>query len=166
MASKKQNGKHKFNAVDAVIIIVIVTVIGLAAYLLFSKGISKESESFDIEYVIEFRMVRDEFRDNFKVGSKVVDSVAKYQLGEVIAVNTKVATFTGTNLKDGTLVYYDYPEHSNVSLTIKSKATINSENMYIIDNGYRISVGSVVYVRMPDFTGMAYCTQIKITEAK
>lgn len=167
MVSIKQKGKHKFNTVDAVIIIVIATVIGTAVYLLWAKGLFlNDSESFEVEYVVEFRMVRDEFITNFKVGSKVVDSVAKYQIGEVVAVNTSVSAFTGTNTVEGKLVYFDYPEHSDVSLTVRSKAVLNDENMYTIDGGYRISVGSTMYIRMPDYTGQAYCTQIKKTEAK
>jgi len=52
-----------------------------------------------------------------------------------------------------------------VQMTIRADAEIQDDGMYYIDGGFRISVGSVVYVRMPDYTGTAYCTEIKETEA-
>lgn len=166
MAQVKQTGKHKFNFVDAVILIIILAVAAAAALLAANGMFSKDNDTLEMEYVLEFRSVRDEFLDCFKTGAEVVDASKKYQLGSVIAVSSAPTTFTGTNTVEGKLVYSDYPEHSDVSLTVRTTASLNSENQYILDGGYHLSVGSVVYVRTPDYTGTAYCTQIKITEAK
>ncbi|MCI8387307.1 MAG: DUF4330 family protein [Clostridiales bacterium] len=166
MTANKQTGKHKFNVVDAIIIVLILAIVAVGAFIFVRKGIGGSEETFDIEYVLEFRNVRDEFLGNFKVGAKVLDSSKKYQLGEIISVTSEPTTFTGTNTIEGKLVYHDYPEHSDISVTVKAKVTISDENRYMIDNGYRISVGSLVYVRMPDYIGAAYCTNFKITEGK
>ena len=156
--------KRKFNAVDAVIIVVILAVIGAA--LLLMKGTSEpQSKKTKIEYIVEFRQIREEFGDNFHVGAVISDSVAKYQLGEVTAVNVENATYNGNNQHTGELVVVDYPERINVQLTVRSDATIGEHDMFYIGGGYRLSVGSAVYVRMPDFVGTGYCIEIKETEA-
>lgn len=159
--------KHRFNAVDALIILIVLAVIAGGGLFIWSRGVGKSGQnSFDVEYVIEFRTIRDEFADNFSEGTKLIDSAKKYQLGEVIAVSVTPATFTGTNLVDGKLAYSNYPEHSNVALTVRTTASLDSEGMYIIDGGYHISVGSTMYIRTPDYVGMGYCTKFKKTEAR
>ena len=80
------------------------------------------------------------------------------------AVESSASIYTGNDLVDGKLVYHNYPEHSDVRMTVKSTAAIDSKGMYILDGGYRISVGSVVYVRMPGYTGTSYCISINRTE--
>ena len=158
--------KRKFNAVDAVIIVVILAVIGAAAALLLMKGTSEpQSKKTKIEYIVEFRQIREEFGDNFHVGAVISDSVAKYQLGSVTAVNVENATYSGNNQHTGELVVVYYPERINVQLTVRSDATIGENDMFYIGGGYRLSVGSAVYVRMPDYVGTGYCIEIKETEA-
>lgn len=164
MTASKQ--KHKFNAIDAIIIFLIAAV-AASGVLLWSKSRSrKASNTFEIEYVIELRTIRDEFVDNIKVGSTIVDSAKKYRLGEVIAVSSTPAQYTGVDLENGELVYSNYPEHSNVDITVKTTATMDDDGMYIIDSGYRISVGSMIYVRTPDYVGTGFCTKFKKTEVR
>jgi len=157
--------KRKFNAVDAVLIIVILAVIGAAALLLLKGTGEPQTKKTKIEYIVEFRQLREEFGDNFHVGAVISDSVAKYQLGDVTAVNVENATYNGNNQLTGELVVVDYPEHIDVQLTVSADATIGENEMYYIGGGYRLSVGSTVYVRMPDFVGTGYCIDIKETEA-
>ena len=158
--------KRKFNAVDAVIIIVILAVIAAAAALLMvNRSGENQTEETTVEYIVEFRQIREEFGDNFKVGAMISDSVAKYQLGDVTAVNVENSKYNGNNLLTGELVVSDYPERIDVQLTVRSDAKIGEDGMFYIGGGYRLSVGSAVYVRMPDFVGMGYCIDIKETEA-
>ncbi|MBQ8509161.1 MAG: DUF4330 family protein [Clostridia bacterium] len=153
--------KHKFNVIDAVILVVICAVVAAAAFLLGSRNAQSEQNSVTLEYIVEFRTIRDEFVDNINVGVKLVDASKKYSLGDVVAVTSKTATFIGTDFTSGQLVYGDYPDHSDVQITVRSNAVINDSGRYVIDGGYEMSVGATVYARMPDYTGTGYCTQIK-----
>lgn len=162
--------KRRFNAVDAVLIILIVLVIAAVVVFFAFQGvkgtqISTEEPEAEIEYVVEFRQILEEFSDNFKVGTEITDSVAKYQMGEVIAVNVEKATYNGNNMNTHELVVSDWPERINVQVTIRADAKLNEKGFCYVDGGYRVSVGTAVYVRMPDFTGMGYCIDIKQTEA-
>ncbi|MBQ8552450.1 MAG: DUF4330 family protein [Clostridia bacterium] len=158
--------KHKFNAVDAAIIIVIAAVIGAVVLFFTMGGTDTVNNTVKLEYVIELRTIRNEFSDNFAVGDGVVDSVAKYHLGEVIGFSVEPASYNGNDFSAGALVAGEYPEHSNVHLTVVSEATIGADGRYVLDGGYDISVGTTMYVRLPNYTGVGYCTQLSETEAE
>lgn len=163
----ESNKKRRFNTVDTLIVLLILAVV--AAGGIFLKMTAQKNggaDSFEVEYVIEFRTVRDEFTDNIEVGTQIVDSAKKYRLGEVIGVSSTPAKYTGVDLNSGELVYYDYPEHSDMSVTIRTTAVLDDDGMYIIDNGYRMSVGTTVYVRTPNYVGTGYCTKFKKMEIK
>lgn len=158
--------KHKFNAIDAAIIIVIIAIIGAAAFFL-SSGSGTESpaaQTQKIEYTIELRTIRDEFADNFTVGDKIIDGVELYRIGEIVAVEAVDATYNGNNLVTGELIICDYPDYSNVILTVIADAAIGEFGRYSIDGGYDLSVGTAIYLRAPNYVGLGYCTQIRQSE--
>ncbi len=161
-----KNKKHKFNAVDAAIIVVIIAVVGAAIFLFTAGGMSTVSDTVNIEYVVELRTVKKEFAGNFDVGQRLVDSVAKYQLGEVIHYSVSETVYNGNDMQTGALVSSYYPDHVNVELTVAAKASPGVYGRYVIDGGYDISVGTTVYVRLPDYTGIGYCTALRETEAQ
>lgn len=158
--------KHKFNVVDALIIIVIAAAIGAAVFFFrpdANAADEQQTTAVNIEYVIQLSTVRDEFADNFNIGDKVIDGVALYEIGEIVAVDVTDAVYSGTNLQTGEIVLSDYPEHSNVELTISAKASIGELGRYSID-GYDLAVGSLVSIRTRSYTGTACCTQIRVSE--
>ncbi len=158
--------KHRFNAVDAAIIIVIAVII-VAAVMFFSMGGTETiNQTVKIEYVVEFRTIRNEFADNFAVGEGVVDSVAKYHLGEVIDYAVEPAIYNGNDFSAGALVSSVHPEHSNVRLSVAAEATVGADGRYVLDGGYDISVGTTMYVRLPNYTGVGYCTELSETEGQ
>ncbi len=158
--------KHKFNAIDAAIIIVIAAIIGAVVLFFTMKDTPTVSNTVNLEYVIELRTVRSEFSDNFAVGEGVVDSVAKYHLGEVIDVAVEPATYNGNDYSAGALTLSEHPDHSNIKLTVIAPATIGGDGRYLLDGGYDISVGTTMHVRLPYYTGTGYCIQLTETEAK
>ncbi len=158
--------KHRFNAVDAAIIIVIAAII-VAGVMFFSMGGTETiNETVKIEYVVEFRAIRNEFADNFAVGDGVVDSVAKYHLGEVIDYSVGPAAYSGNDFSAGALVSSEYPEHSDVRLSVAAEATVGAGGRYVLDGGYDISVGTTMYIRLPNYTGVGYCTELSETEGQ
>ena len=114
--------------------------------------------------MVELRTVRNEFCDNFKIGQKVVDSVAKYHIGELVSYSFSDATYNGNDLENVRLVSGLYKDHSNIRLTVRAEATEGAYGRYVIDGGYDISVGSAVYLRMPYYPGVGYCIQLWETE--
>lgn len=156
--------KHKFNAIDAVILIVIAAVIGAAVFFFATGEFGGASETVMLEYVVEVRSIRDDYVDNFAIGEEIIDSVARFNLGEIVAIDVTPTTFNGNDLTTGTLKVYEYPEHSDVILTVVAEARLGENGRYIVGDGFDLSVGTAVYMRLPNYTGIGYCTHFREME--
>ena len=158
--------KHKFNAIDAAVIILIAAIIVTASIFLFSRNEPDApiAQTAKIEYVVELRTIRDEFADNFGIGDSVTDANSLAKIGQVVAISVNDATYAGVNLATGESVSSDYPDHSDVALTVSANATMDGLGRYVIGAGYDISVGKLIYVRTPNYIGYGYCTELRQIE--
>ncbi len=152
----------RFNIIDALFLIVILAATGVLEYILFfhSAETADTKNYTDVEYKIELRMVREELKGKINIGDKVIDASKLYTIGEVTDVKYTNYVYTGVNREQGTLVYSDYPGHINITVTISASADISSGN-YMINGVYKLSVGTYVSIRVPNFTGSGYCISIK-----
>ena len=83
--------KRKFNIVDFLILLLILTVIATAIFAIASwSSIEKlwTSNKVSLQYTVELRGVDAEFINNIKPGDAVSDSVTKTQLGTVNRVDS------------------------------------------------------------------------------
>lgn len=152
--------KHKFNFIDIILLTVILAAVVLLVYIFMSGRIETfGNQSVLVEYQVSITRIREEFRGNVNVGDKVVDSVKLMSIGEVIDVQYSPSIFIVSELNSGDLQYPIYPEHLDMTITIRAEADLE-KGMYLID-GYRIAVGELVSIRVPDFTEIGYCTTIK-----
>lgn len=167
MEKGNNSKKHRINAVDVIIILLITVVIAAAAVIFIGGGGIDGltgNQLVDFEYVIEFRQLREEFTDNIVPGQQLVDAAEKKRLGESMAVNISPSVITNTDMENGKLVYANHPDYYDVDVIVKAKALINDEGEVFIDGTYRLTVGGLIYVQMPNFTGSAYCTEMIIAE--
>lgn len=152
--------KHKFNFIDIILLTVILAAVVLLVYIFMSGRIeSFGTPSVLVEYKVSITRIREEFRGNVNVGDKVVDSVKLMSIGEVTDVQYSSSIFIVSELNSTDLQYPIYPEHLDMTITIRAEADIKN-GMYLID-GYRIAVGELVSIRVPDFTETGYCIAIK-----
>ena len=158
--------KRKFNAIDAVILLVIAAAVGVAIFLFSSEEVETPMSRVKLEYVVDIKSISDDIAAEFNIGDKMVDSVQKYNLGQIIAVEYENAVYAGEDIVNGKATAYDYPDHTRVILTMLADATVGDNGRYLIDGGYDISVGTAVYIRLPGFNGIGYCTSFRETEAK
>ncbi len=152
----------RFNIIDALFLLVIIAASAALVYILFFRGagVARPSAGTDIEYKVELRRVREELKGKINVGDKVIDASKLYTIGEVTDVRYKTSVYTGVNKADGVLVYSDYVGLINITVTIKANAN-TSTGYYLIDNAFKISVGTYVNIRVPNYTGSGFCTLIK-----
>ena len=152
--------KFRLNFVDIIIIIVILTATTLLAYIFLSSDIKlfEGSRKVTIEYKVELRRVREEFRDFISISDHATDTVTQYALGEVVDVEYAPTRYTGVNRSTGSLVFSDYPEHINITVTIRAEATANAGDYSL--NGYKVAVGKQISMRTPNFINEGYCTQL------
>lgn len=152
--------KHKFNFIDIILMTVILAAVVLLVYIFMSGRIeSFGTQSVLVEYQVSITRIREEFRGNVNVGDKVVDSVKLMSIGEVIDVQYSPSISIISESYAGDLKYPIYPEHLDMTITIRAEADMKN-GMYQID-GYRIAVGELVSIRVPNFTESGYCLTIK-----
>lgn len=152
----------RFNIIDALFLLVILAATGALVYILFFRGVesTETTANTELEYKVELRMIREELKGKINVGDKVIDAAKLYTIGEVTDVKYATAIYTGVNKAEGALVYSDYTGYVNITITVKAQAEITS-NDYMIDGVYKISVGTYVSLRVPNFTGSGYCVSAR-----
>ena len=156
----KISGMFRFNVIDVLLIIVILFAGAVAAYMFTSGNNTVVSDdTVEITYKIRVQGMNEEFRHLVSLNDKVVDSVGLFQIGEVVDLSYSNTVFVDTNSL-GEFVYSDYPEKLDMVITVKAHATV-TEGAYMI-GGYSMAVGTKVSFRVPDFTGVGYCTEITV----
>lgn len=161
MKNSKPKTRFRFNFIDVLLIIVILTAAALLLYIFTSSGVSLfgSSKTVTIEYTIEVKQVREEFRDLPKIGDFATESVTQYDIGNVTGISYSPTVYTGINRETGSLVIGEYPERINITFTLTAKAAYDG-NEYSV-GGYKIAVGKPISIRVPYFTGEGYCTTLR-----
>lgn len=163
---QQTNKKRRFNVVDLLITIIILAVAALVIYIFFlNDSPLGKKDTVKIQYTLEVRDERDELiasaADN--IGKTLVEGTSKYALGEVVDFYTESAKYS-TYDETGTSCVSDYPEHSNLCFIVNADANVDSETGRFSINGFELSVGSLVYLRLPGYAGTSYCTEVNIIE--
>ena len=157
MATKS---KFKFNFIDIILILIILAAAGLLAYIFMSGSIDNFiSKPVKIEYQVSITQIRDEFRGKVNLNDKVVDSVKQMAIGEVTDIKYEDSIKERADLNSGEIIYPLYPGHLDMTVTIQAWATLK-DGLYSI-GGYRIAVGTLVSLRVPNFTEQGYCITIR-----
>lgn len=162
---EKTNNKKRrsFNFIDVLLLILIIAVVGALVWFLASPYTEQLfAVTYDIEYTIQLKGVRMEFKDNVKVGDRVVDTVGLDEIGEVTEVVYTASKFVGTD-NSGHSVTSDYPGLYDVTVTVRARATMPS-GIYTV-NGYGITAGKTIPFRVPDFIGEGVCISVAEVEA-
>jgi len=152
--------KFRLNFIDIIIMLVILAATVLLAYIFLSSDINffEGNKKVIVEYKVEIRNVREELRDYISISDHATDTVTQYSLGKVVDVEYTPARYTGVNRATGELVFSDYPERINITVTIRSEATVSGADYSL--NGYKIAVGKPIALRTPNYINEGYCTQL------
>lgn len=163
-----ENKKRRFNIIDFLITVIILLVVALLAYIFVFSGKAEAGNTDEVKiiYTLEVKNVRDELVDNAKnnEGATVVEGTSKYNLGKVKLIDSEKATVSSHNPEDGIYLETDYDNHQNVIVTAEATAKRDGTTGRYSINGFELSVGSLVYLRLPNFAGTSYCTQISEVE--
>ncbi len=168
----QKKNKRKFNFIDFLLILVIITVIGCVIYVFFPiswfQNLRKENVGA-IQYSIEVKGVDSEFLNRIKENDVVIDSVSKSTLGTVTAVdyNTKysVLKYEKNEKGDYVGVLSEYPDRYNIMITITADAEYTPGNGYMV-NSCRIAIGEKMYLRFPDYVCEGYCIHLNTDIAR
>lgn len=156
-----KNQRGKFNWVDIVIISLFVII---AALIVLSSSITEwfsSDEDVTLEYVVEVQNVSAELVGNISVGDKVYTSDTKMLIGSVVDVeNTIPHTVFVYDEKIDSIIPKEIPDKYDVRVTVVADAKFKDEVGYFV-NGRRISVGTGLNLRFPNFLCSGYCITVK-----
>ena len=163
--------KRKFhiNVVDVIITLVVFLVLAVGGFMIahaFGVGSGgNKNLKVEMEYVVQFRCVRDEIADNVHVGEIAVDAQKRQQHGIVLA----------SRLDDYMMEFYDYsihaltsapcPDYKDVFVTLKSQAVSDEDGNYYV-NGVRIAYGEPLAVHLPSFCKVGSVCSVTVREVK
>ena len=156
-ASVKKKKSGRFNLIDFIIVLIILSVIATVVYIFapfskFHEMISSDSQS--IQYTVEILGVEEEFIELVQKEDVVIDSVSKNHMGIVEAVDYN---HKFSELRDGEWV--EHANRYNLIITISATADYMDEVGYQI-NGERIAVGEQMTLRFPNYVAEGYCIGI------
>jgi hypothetical protein len=157
-------GRIRFNVVDffVVLFVVLVLVASVAYFIPEVTAHFAANGEVEITYVLEFRGVDDDFIANVLSGDNAYESSQNFSMGTVKAVSTEAYSSLEYDNALGEAVLKDHPAKKTLVITITSTAVYTEGEGYSI-NGKRIAVGAQYNVRFPNFSGSAYCTQVKLS---
>ena len=152
--------KIRFNIIDVLLILTIIAAGSLAAYFIMSGRVGQQAAvpQRQIQYTVLLTKVRGEFKGNIKIGDSVTDTVKLMPIGEVTDIKTVQTSIEIEDENAGRIVSAAMPDNYDITVTVTAEAAV-STGFYMI-GGYQIQVGTLVSLRVPDFTGVGYCTSI------
>lgn len=141
MSSKKTVAK--FNLVDLVIVVVILTLLAAGVYKLFFVNQSLQAQESKVEFKVLLENVRKPTVDAFQEGQKVREYQTSIELGTIVKKEPTPYTQPVPTL-DGKVVNAEVPEKYNLTVTIQSMAVVSDNNVTIgskeIKTGDKISI--------------------------
>ena len=158
--------KHRFNAVDAVIIVLVLAAVAVLGYVLLVErngDVGPKSEKVKINYVLMVTEMRSIYADNVKVGDDVYDADSDKYIGKVVQVSNTVARRTGTNRKTGEQVISDLENRRDLYVTVEAEADY-ADNAYSV-SGFTTVVGAVVNFITPNLAQPANIISVEPVEA-
>jgi hypothetical protein len=164
--AQEKKSKRKFNFIDFLVVLVIITVIGIAFYI-FSPWSRIEklwsNNQVEITYLVEINDVNPEDIELIKVGDPVKNSVTKNPLGTIVDVVSIENAYTYDYVldQDGKMnaIVVENPQKYNVVIKISAYADYQDNVGYSV-NGCRIAIGESFDLRFPLYSRGGSCTQL------
>ena len=140
--------KHRFNFIDAVLIVLIIA----CAVLIFFKvrGERAAEKNVTLSFVMQSEMISEDMAANVKAGDPVFDRETGVKIGEVSACDSRPAQYTGHS-KSGAAVVSEVPGYRSLYITCEASGSDSGDEYKI--GGVAISSGKTYSLMMP----LLYC---------
>ncbi len=156
MAGSVNNAKRKFNVLDFLLILLIITTIAAAIVSVIRSNPNKISGGDkDVIYKIRCEMLDSSLSDNIKTGDNIYDDVTNQLLGTVTAVEIEAIKAIDSSTLIPHLVETN---KTNITLTVSAKVW-ERDGIFTIDN-YHIAAGKPVSFHSENISVSGNCIQI------
>ena len=155
----KEKKKKRFNFIDIIIILIVVGVIAALLYFYVVSPLTKQffAQTYEIEYTLQVKGMRREFRNKISEGDTVVETESLEPIGTVVKAVYTASKFTGTD-SAGNQVVSDYPGMYDAVITVRA-TSVMPEGLYEVGS-YTINSGKVIPFRVPNYIGEAVCVSV------
>ena len=158
--TKHTKDRAGFNAVDAIVILVALTLIALFFFVLDPFNWFENKAQFKetyITYAIEINAIDENIIEGIKKGDKVVDSNSGEYLGEIDQITT-YRSFEWQNV-DGKMEQIELVGKKDLYVTLIVRCVYEQDVGYMV-SGQRIAVGSPIDLKTKQFVGSGFCVSI------
>ena len=160
----KDTNKNRLNAVDIIIIAVLILAVAVAAFIFLRPSGAADTGEGYIDFTIELPTVKDKFKGLIKDGDRVIETVRHATLGEVVRATYEDAKIATTDMENGgAMSMGDYPDHQRAEIVIRGKYSINENGEYTVA-GITVAVGAYINFSTPDFITSGYCVGIDLLD--
>lgn len=153
--------KVKFNAIDAIIILILAAAVGVLLYIFVFSA--KESQTADvttrtIQYVVEVQNIDEHFDSVVEKGQPVQDAVQRKNIGKVAGVQAVPFEKITFNYETGRETVSSSEGMITLKITIEAEV-IETDRAFTAD-GCEIRVGEQYSLMLPEMYAVGYCTDI------
>ncbi len=148
-----KNRKLRFNAIDVLILLLIAAVV----YVLMNVFVNN-SDSAQIQYVVEISNLDERFAQSVKAGDSVQDAIEKKSIGTVVGVQTEPYKQSNFSFDENKEVISEVEDKISMKITIEAEA-VDTETAYTV-NGYQILVGKQFSLMLPEMYGVGFCIDL------
>ena len=154
----------RINIVDILITLVIIAGLTVGALMLINAfDVNAASDDIcDIEYTIQFKRIRNDFKGLVNIGDDAVDAQKRHNLGKVIGVEEPNYTVELYKVDTDTRISVDYPHFCNIEVTVVAKGYQKDGMWYLKDSGKEVGIGTPLYIHFPSFCGSGYISDMTI----
>lgn len=162
----KEMNKNRFNAVDIIVIAIVILGIAVAAFVfLRPEAMTPKTDGY-IDFTIELPTVKDKFKNFIKADDPVIETVRHTPMGYVVSADYTDAVIATTDMENGGVMSMGhYPDHQRAEIVIRAKYTLNENGEYTV-GGAVIAVGAFINFSTPDFITSGYCVNISFPDSQ
>jgi len=160
----KENKKGRFGIADVFIILLVLLIIGGAAWYFIGDSLFEGGDYVEISYEVRLTNVRSEMIDHIHVGDKVFDGVYNESVGTVSNVSYEAYTEQVLDKNTGELVNAQKDGYYNIYITVNATAERTDNSYFVSDTAVR--VGEHMHLHLPDFCGSGYCTSFALVNTE
>ncbi len=159
MSQNNKEKKHALNAIDVLLIIIVIGVAAMIAANIFraNPGIISGGDK-EIIYTIRVEKAPEKLMENIEEGDKLYDDISGQLIGEVTDFTTERSSLIGYN-EAGDPV--ETPINGKIDMMISVKVWVWAEGDQMRIDAFRISVGKDISCHSSNLSVSGRCVAIK-----
>lgn len=157
---EQENKKLKISIFD-VIIVAAVLIAAFAVFLILkpSEVQIAAPETTPVQYVVELVQVPEGMPDLIQNGDAIKDSARNYDIGKVVSYEVAPFTTRAPDEENNIVRNAELDRYCNILLTIQADM-LTGDGAMTTASGYKVTVGTKVFVSGPSYAGTGYVTAI------